>query len=102
MVNLAPAIKPSYFFSTFVFHLISWLIKICLLGIPCLHLSKILLMLAAFRVTRSGDLLPKRRQNEISGHFLATKRRFSDFVKIEFFMLIDVYFVHIKRKKNQN
>ncbi len=49
MVNLAPAIKPSYFLSTFVLHLISWLIKICLLGIPCLkHLSKILLMFAAF------------------------------------------------------
>ena len=27
MVNLAPAIKPSYFLSTFVLHLISWLIK---------------------------------------------------------------------------
>jgi hypothetical protein len=49
MVNLAPAIKPSYFLSTFVLHLISWLIKIYLLGIPCLkHLSKILLMFAAF------------------------------------------------------
>ncbi len=49
MVNLALAIKPSNFLSTFVLHLISWLIKICFLGIPCLkHLCKILLMFAAF------------------------------------------------------
>ena len=55
MVNLAPAIKPSYFLSTFVLHLISWLIKICLLGIPCLkHLCKILLMFAAFHFFSSS------------------------------------------------
>ncbi len=53
MVNLAPAINPSYFLSTFVLHLISWLIKICLLGIPCLkHLCKILLMFAAFHFSQ--------------------------------------------------
>ena len=55
MVNLAPAIKPSYFLSTFVLHLMSWLIKICLLGIPCQkHLCKILLMFAAFHFFSSS------------------------------------------------
>jgi hypothetical protein len=50
-----PAIKPSYFLSTFVLQLISWLIKICLLGIPCLkHLCKILLMFAAFHFFSSS------------------------------------------------
>ncbi len=54
-VNLAPAIKPSYFLSTFVLHLISWLIKKCLLGIPCLkHLCKILLMFTAFHFFSSS------------------------------------------------
>jgi hypothetical protein len=55
MVNLAPAIKPSYFLSTFVLHLISRLIKTCLLGIPCLkHLCKILFMFAAFHFFSSS------------------------------------------------
>jgi hypothetical protein len=55
MVNLAPAIKPSYFLSTSVLHLISWLIKICLLGILCLkHIFKILLMFAAFHFFTSS------------------------------------------------
>ena len=55
MVDLAPAIKPSYFLSTFVLHLISWLIKICLLGILCLkHLCKLFLMFAAFHFFSSS------------------------------------------------